>query len=307
MSTETTSYLHNEDMISYRFIGKVIIIGDSGTGKSSLFNKMIGRGYCGNIPPTIGVDFHSVGIPIEADKLPSHIPDISSIVHESSQGQTVNGKESRDLACGSASKKKKAESYGVGDKTRNHIVNVLKNRLKKTPGTASIGVKLQVWDAAGQEKFRRIVQGFYKNVAVVILVFDIFNKKSFEHLACWIEDIENANNFKHGLPLYFLVGNKKDLIAQNQVRQVKPEEIYDFCHKYGILCYDELSAKLDEETINDFVSKVAHEFYYHIEFVQELTNTQFNRYVYENNDHVNGLIDLKEDNKIKTKGCCNLL
>ena len=54
--------------------------------------------------------------------------------------------------------------------------------------------KLQydIWDTAGQEKYRGLAKIFYKNAAIAILVYDITNRKSFEEIKnYWYEQIKN--------------------------------------------------------------------------------------------------------------------
>ncbi len=52
----------------------------------------------------------------------------------------------------------------------------------------------QVWDTAGQEKYRSLIKIFYKDASVAILVYDITRKKSFEEIKnYWINQLkENA-------------------------------------------------------------------------------------------------------------------
>jgi small GTP-binding protein len=54
-------------------------------------------------------------------------------------------------------------------------------------------IKFEIWDTAGQEKFRSLAKVFYKNAAVCILVYDITRKESFEELEnFWVEEIQNS-------------------------------------------------------------------------------------------------------------------
>ena len=55
-------------------------------------------------------------------------------------------------------------------------------------------IKFEIWDTAGQEKFRALAKVFYKNAAVCILVYDITRKSSFDALKnFWFKEIkENA-------------------------------------------------------------------------------------------------------------------
>lgn len=48
-------------------------------------------------------------------------------------------------------------------------------------------IKLQLWDTAGQEKFRTLTTSYYRGTSCCILVFDITNIESFYHLYQWID------------------------------------------------------------------------------------------------------------------------
>ena len=55
-------------------------------------------------------------------------------------------------------------------------------------------IKLEIWDTAGQEKFRSLARAFYRNIDVGILVYDVTNKSSFEEIKkFWIKDIKDNN------------------------------------------------------------------------------------------------------------------
>ncbi|XP_044608973.2 ras-related protein Rab-39A isoform X2 [Equus asinus] len=49
-------------------------------------------------------------------------------------------------------------------------------------------IKLQLWDTAGQERFRSITRSYYRNSVGGFLVFDITNRRSFEHVKDWLEE-----------------------------------------------------------------------------------------------------------------------
>ncbi len=56
---------------------------------------------------------------------------------------------------------------------------------------------LNIWDTAGQEKFRSLAKVFYKNAAICVLVYEITRRASFEELQkFWIEEIK-ANASKN--------------------------------------------------------------------------------------------------------------
>ncbi|MHA1999912.1 MAG: GTP-binding protein, partial [Promethearchaeota archaeon] len=78
-------------------------------------------------------------------------------------------------------------------------------------------VKLQTWDTGGQERFSFVRPLYYRGAMGALLVFDVSNRESFEHLPNWIEELtSNAD------PVPFvLVGNKVDL-----PREVSSEEAW---------------------------------------------------------------------------------
>ena len=76
-------------------------------------------------------------------------------------------------------------------------------------------IKFDIWDTAGQEKFRSLAQIFYKDAKAIILVYDITNLKSFEELKnYWYPKIKE--NCQSDIILG-LAGNKDDLYENEQV------------------------------------------------------------------------------------------
>ena len=52
-------------------------------------------------------------------------------------------------------------------------------------------IKFEIWDTAGQEKFRSLAKVFYKNASICILVYEITRRESFEELKkFWIEELK---------------------------------------------------------------------------------------------------------------------
>lgn len=64
---------------------------------------------------------------------------------------------------------------------------------------------------AGQESFKAITRGYYRNAIGAVVVYDIANRDSFAHIAKWLEEAK-AN----GPPslMFVLVGNKSDKQAE---------------------------------------------------------------------------------------------
>ena len=93
---------------------------------------------------------------------------------------------------------------GVGKTSiiNRYILNVFSTTLTATPGASFTtktvflkeyeqSIKFEIWDTAGQEKYRSLAKVFYKNAAVCILVYDITRKESFDELKnYWINQIK---------------------------------------------------------------------------------------------------------------------
>eukprot|EP01089_Gocevia_fonbrunei_P013154 TRINITY_DN328_c0_g2_i2.p1 TRINITY_DN328_c0_g2~~TRINITY_DN328_c0_g2_i2.p1 ORF type:complete len:208 (-),score=45.37 TRINITY_DN328_c0_g2_i2:92-715(-) len=149
----------------YDFLFKILIIGDSGVGKSALLLRFADDSYTESYISTIGVDF-------------------------------------------------KIRTVKVDDKT----------------------VKLQIWDTAGQEKFRTIISSYYRGAHGIIVAFDTTDEVSFNHVTLWLKEIDR---FALGGVSKLLVGTKSDLATARVVDHNKAKK---FADDLGI-AYVETSAK----------------------------------------------------------------
>ena len=70
----------------------------------------------------------------------------------------------------------------------------------------NLNFKLDIWDTAGQEKFRAVNRTYYSEADLVFFVYDITDKKTFENLDYWIEDF--YDNCTPSGPVV-LIGTKK--------------------------------------------------------------------------------------------------
>ena len=122
---------------------KVILVGESGTGKTSLINTALGKEF--------------------------------------------NNKEISSMKC----------SYV---------------KLKKIIDDTEYTIDL--WDTIGQEKFRALTKVFFKNSDIVIFVFDITIKETFNELEYWFKTI---NDELGDAPIKGLAANKQDLFEKQEV------------------------------------------------------------------------------------------
>ncbi|NP_001171837.1 ras-related protein Rab-18-like [Saccoglossus kowalevskii] len=147
---------------------KILIIGESGVGKSSLLLRFTDDTFDPEQPATIGVDFKVKTLSVE--------------------GNTT---------------------------------------------------KLAIWDTAGQERFRTLTPSYYRGAQGVILVYDVSNRKSFQKLDMWLNELETFSTKSDIVKM--LVGNKIDM----DKREVDRQEGLKFARKHAML-FIEASAKTKE-------------------------------------------------------------
>nr|XP_033813022.1 ras-related protein Rab-36 isoform X1 [Geotrypetes seraphini]XP_033813024.1 ras-related protein Rab-36 isoform X1 [Geotrypetes seraphini] len=88
---------------------------------------------------------------------------------------------------------------------------------------AGIPYNLQIWDTAGQEKFKCITSAYYRGAQVIITVFDLADIQTLEHTRCWLEDAQREN--EPSSTLIFLVGTKKDKVSSAQCKHTECDAI----------------------------------------------------------------------------------
>ena len=107
---------------------------------------------------------------------------------------------------------------------------------------------MQIWDSAGQEKFRSLIPNYIRGSSLIFLIFDVSKKESFQHLNEWIDFIKNIDNGN-----IIIAGNKIDL---KDNREVTKEEAEKFCKEVNYEYY-EVSAKEGTNINNLLYSSVA--------------------------------------------------
>ncbi len=97
-------------------------------------------------------------------------------------------------------------------------------------------LKLQIWDTAGQEKFKTITNAYYKQADAVIMVCDQSNLQSFDDVKShWLKEAREHSEEDSEM---VLILNKMDVA----VKALNPQEVQNFASTEGILLY-ETSAK----------------------------------------------------------------
>ena len=96
--------------------------------------------------------------------------------------------------------------------------------------------ELQIWDTAGQEKYRSLTKNYLINANGILIVFDLGDEKSFNDLDLWMEEINNVIDEKK--VTIILVGNKSDLPDQ----KINNDNALAYADKHNIK-YLSVSAK----------------------------------------------------------------
>ena len=139
-----------EEIDEYDMMIKVILIGDSGVGKTNIMSKFLKNQFLENSKATVGVEFGS--------KL---------FIHE------------------------------------NHKI------------------KAQIWDTAGQEKYKAITGAYYKGSKGALVIYDITRKDTFSNIDKWVNDLKTTGDPKITI---IIIGNKNDLADRRQVTKEEGEE-----------------------------------------------------------------------------------
>jgi small GTP-binding protein len=122
----------------------------------------------------------------------------------------------------------------------NYITTIgLDYKLKTVKLDSGKTIKVQLWDTAGQDKYRTIAKNYYKGSHGILLLYDITKITSFENRREWIRDIKEEVSEK---AIIFLIGNKIDLTDNRKISKEKGEELAE---EYKIPFF-EASAKSGE-------------------------------------------------------------
>ena len=106
--------------------------------------------------------------------------------------------------------------------------------------------KIQIWDSAGQEKYKGLIPSYIRNSSIVFLVYDVSKRSSFDNIMNWINFVRNIEK-----TIMVLCGNKIDLN-----REVEKNEGEELAKKEGLLFF-ECSAKTNENIKLMFYSAIA--------------------------------------------------
>ena len=145
-------------------------------------------------------------------------------------------------------------TIGMVQKTLDKEVINVKNNEK-------IKIRIKLWDTAGQERFRCLTSSYYRDSNGIILIYDISNVTSFEHVIKWIDSVKGSIGTGDDYKI-FLLGNKRDLRdnkSDDNIKYIDSEEAKDLCENEAIEFLGECSGKTDTfKQIDDLFNKICH-------------------------------------------------
>ncbi|KAJ5984400.1 hypothetical protein N7481_006499 [Penicillium waksmanii] len=224
------------------YIAKLVCIGDSGTGKSSLTIRLCEGRFSPSHDVTIGVEFGSRIVPVGP---PASLElGIDELASDPNNPNPPSDDETTNSNTGLPSPPRKPQTPPIQKR-----------------------MKLSLWDTAGQETYKSITRSYFRGASGALLVFDISRRSTFISCTQWLQDLRQIA--EEGI-VVILVGNKMDLAAQqssgstaNQ-RQVTQHEAEEWCKLNNVTRYVETSAKSGDGVERAFL-EVAERIYRNIE------------------------------------------
>ena len=107
-----------------------------------------------------------------------------------------------------------------------------------------------IWDTAGQEKFRAISKLFIRDAQIILIVYSIINRKTFEQVNFWLNLVKE--NLENNTYILGLVDNKIDLYEHQIVMDEEGKKIA----KENNIDFLVTSALKSPETFRKFVNKL---------------------------------------------------
>lgn len=238
--------------LPWDYIAKLVCIGDSGCGKSSLTIRLCEGRFVQHHDVTIGVEFGSRIVPVGA-------PHSSRI---SSSPSLPPSTTTADATTISTSPEDPDPSPAPAVATNPPPLNGLPEPPRAQPKdtTPQKHMKLSLWDTAGQETYKSVTRSYFRGASGALLVFDLCRKSTFLHVTDWLNDLRQIAEPDI---VVILVGNKADL-ALGAGREVSAEEATAWARRNGVMRYVETSAKTGEYVEEAFLA-VAERIYQNIQ------------------------------------------
>jgi small GTP-binding protein len=218
------------------YIAKIVSLGDSGCGKSSLTIRLCEGRFVSHHDVTIGVEFGSRIVPVGPPA--SYALNINNPTNRYSQKPPAPQKKGQ------------------------------------RPEDLQKHMKLSLWDTAGQETYKSITRSYFRGASGALLVFDITRRDTFLSVTSWLHDLRQiaeegivvvlVGNKSDLAPSSTVSSSSDEQQQQENLRQVTKEEAEEWCQKNKVMQYVETSAKSGEGVERAFL-EVAERIYQNIE------------------------------------------
>ncbi|KAF4799672.1 hypothetical protein TURU_052426 [Turdus rufiventris] len=227
----------------YDYLFKLLLIGDSGVGKSCLLLRFADDTYTESYISTIGVDFKIRTIELDGKTIKlqigkrlgnslilKHSKRVTGVMKSNICARSDNPcqpplsaqADSQDLKAMTQGFSVVEQSPAYSQKPEPPDSNV--TVLSTEQSTRNAVTAQMSWDTAGQERFRTITSSYYRGAHGIIVVYDVTDQESFNNVKQWLQEIdryasENVNKL--------LVGNKCDLTTKKVVDYTTAKEFAD--------------------------------------------------------------------------------
>jgi len=166
-----------------------------------------------------------------------------------------------------------------------------KKEFKDSNGRSKL-ISFEMWDTAGQEKYRSLAKMFFKEASVALIIYDITSLKSFEEINNYWMKLVRENAPKN--IIMYIIGNKADLIAKEVVKE---EVAREYAKSEKVNFY--LTSAKDRTGIDELFNEIGNL------YLNEFINSE------ENQERILRKNDVTKVNKVssqgdenKKKGCC---
>ena len=188
----------NEDL-PWNYIAKLVCIGDSGTGKSSLTIRLCEGRFIPSHDVTIGVEFGSRVVPVGPPA------NAALAINDPIQTPAVDANPNSNINSANVDADAIADAKNIpGPAQRKPQIQSQPQKQKK--------MKLSLWDTAGQETYKSITRSYFRGASGALLVFDITRRSTFESVTAWLNDLRQIAEPDI---VVVLVGNKSDLATDD--------------------------------------------------------------------------------------------
>jgi len=221
----------------------VVLIGDSGVGKTNLLSQFSRSEFNLASKATIGVEFAWKNVEVDGDMIKAQIWDTG----EARAAACVHGRCAlgREFQCRRQWHPRLTLPLLPQPARRGTAPSPTREQEQAAPGCPSGTPFLGVAAFAKPSRPCSVARRYYRGAVGALLVYDISKKMSFDHVETWLKEVR-----EHADPniVVMLVGNKSDL---HHLRQVEKEEAAALAEREQI-AFLETSALTDSNVANAF-------------------------------------------------------